>query len=100
MKREIEIEQMIRKTLLSFSPVLKGYKIFLFGSRADSSAKDRSDFDVGVLGNAPLSAKVFFAIEDALEYLPTLYKIDWINLNLVSEQFLKQAMEGARIIYE
>jgi len=100
MKRESEIEQMIKKTLLGFSSLLKGYKVFLFGSRANSKAQRHSDFDVGVLGDSPLPADVFFAIEDAFEKLPTLYKIDWVNLNLVSNQFLKHALKDAKVIYE
>lgn len=100
MKRELEIEQLIKKTLLEFSPLLTGYKILLFGSRANLNAKQRSDFDIGVIGKSPLPANLFFAIQEALDKLPTLYKIDWVNLNLVSEQFLKHALKEAKVIYE
>jgi predicted nucleotidyltransferase len=100
MKRELEIEQMIKQTLLEFAPQLKGYKILFFGSRANSNAKHHSDFDIGILGSSSLPANLFFAIEDALDKLPTLYKIDWVNLNLVSEQFLENALKEVKVIYE
>jgi len=101
MSRELQIENMIKETILKFSDDLQGYKVFLFGSRAKGEQQKRgSDFDVGVLGPAPLPVKTFFAIEDAFDNLPTLYIIDWVDLNKVSKQFLKLVLEGSKVIYE
>lgn len=100
MNREAEIEQMIKQTIIEFVADLKGYKIVLFGSRASGSANQRSDFDIGVIGDKTLPLETFSAIQDALEQLPTLYKIDWVDLMKVDRDFLKLAFENTKVIYE
>jgi predicted nucleotidyltransferase len=76
MNREAEIKAMIVDVLNRNASKLKDHKVFLFGSRATSESKQRSDFDIGVLGEDALPLSVFFIIEDQLETLPSLYKID------------------------
>ena len=100
MNRELQIEKMIKRTIVEFASELHGYKVFLFGSRVSGSSKRGSDFDVGVLGKSPLPLKTFFAIEDAFDKLPTLYQIDWVDLNKVNQQFLEQALKNTKIIHE
>ena len=101
MNRELRIENMIKKTIFKFSAELQGYKVILFGSRAKGEQKKgNSDYDIGVLGPFPLPLKTFFAIEDAFDNLPTLYRIDWVDLNKVSKQFLKYALIDSKVIYE
>lgn len=100
MPREQQVENMIEKTIVGFGHELKGYKVFLFGSRASGTAKRNSDFDIGILGQAPLPIKTFFEIEEALLRLPTLYKIDLVDFQKMSPQFRELALKEARIIYE
>ena len=78
---------------------LGGRQVVLFGSRAQGKAKPRSDFDLGVIGDTPLPLVDFFAIEDMLNELPTLYRIDWVDLARVSERFRSQALQKAEVIY-
>lgn len=47
-----------------FANELDGYKIFLFGSRTSGSNKERSDIDIGILGNKKLPTKIFFELEN------------------------------------
>ncbi len=100
MQREAEIKAMLRQRLEQFAVELRGHKVFLFGSRASGKAKARSDFDVGVYGENPLPIKTFFAIEDALDDLPTLHRIDWVDFNRVDQQFRERAMQQIEILYE
>ncbi len=100
MQREAEIKAMLRQRLEQFAVELRGHKVFLFGSRASGKAKTRSDFDVGVYGENPLPIKTFFAIEDALDDLPTLHRIDWVDFNRVDQQFRERAMQQIEILYE
>ena len=44
MSREDEIKEMLRSCFREFKNELSGWKIVLFGSRADGTARDRSDF--------------------------------------------------------
>lgn len=92
-KREQEIKEMLRQELRRSAPLLHGHKVFLFGSRAAKTARPRSDYDLGVYGAEPLALDAFYEIEDRLEALPTLYKIDWVDLNRASAEFRQQALK-------
>ena len=99
-ERELEIMAMLRQQLQKAGPMLQGHKVFLFGSRAMGDAGPRSDFDVGVFGKEPLPLRDYFAIEDILDTLPTLYKIDWVDFNRVSPEFRERAMKQIELLYE
>ena len=79
---------------------LHGYRIILFGSRATGRARPRSDFDIGVIGDRPLPLPVFYAIEEEIENLPTLYRIDWVDLNRASATLREEALREGRTLYE
>lgn len=98
--RDREIRAMIVDTMRANANRLQGYKVVLFGSRAQGTAKLRSDFDLGVVGEMPLPLVDFFAIEDMLDDLPTLYRIDWVDFSSVSERFRAQALRSVEVIYE
>lgn len=93
MDREREIRNMITEVMKRNASLLHGHRVFLFGSRATGNAGRHSDFDVGVLGNEPLPLNDFFVIEDQLDDLPTLYKIDWVDFNRASPRFRERAMQ-------
>jgi uncharacterized protein len=78
---------------------LRGYRVVLFGSRAAGDARDRSDFDVGVLGDAPLPLKTFYEMEDLFDGIETLYRIDWVDLNRVSPEFRREALKKSETLY-
>lgn len=84
MSRVEEILELIRRVMPSHTCELARFRVLLFGSRAEETAHERSDFDIGVDGAGPLPLEVFYRIEDALDELPTLYYIDWVDLNNVS----------------
>ena len=98
-ERETEILQAIRQTLANFADQLRGHRVLLFGSRAAGTARERSDFDVGVDGAEPLPLDTFFAISDRLESLPTLYRIDWLDLRRVSADFRREALAHQQELY-
>lgn len=98
--REQEIRAMLIQIMRANSNRLGGRQVVLFGSRAQGKAKSRSDFDLGVIGDTPLPLVDFFAIEDMLNELPTLYRIDWVDLARVSERFRSQALQKVEVIHE
>ena len=98
--REQEIRAMLIQIMRANTNRLGGRQVVLFGSRAQGKAKPRSDFDLGVVGDTPLPLVDFFAIEDMLNELPTLYRIDWVDLARVSERFRSQALQKVEVIYE
>ena len=93
MKREAQVKEAITAVFQQEKHNLEGYKVFLFGSRATNHAKPRSDFDVGIIGDRPLDSKLFSVIEDKLDNLPVLYKIDLVDFSKVSERFKKEALK-------
>jgi len=100
MNREAQVKAMIAEIMHRNAEKLKGHKVYLFGSRAMGAARERSDFDIGVSGTHALPLPVFFDIEDQLEALPTLYKIDWMDFNRASEHFRKRAMQHTELLHE
>lgn len=98
--REEQIKGMIANVMRKFSLQLRGHRVVLFGSRASGKAKQRSDFDVGVIGDEPLPLRVFYEIDGMLEDLPTLYRIDWVDLNNAAPSLRERALETAEVIYE
>ena len=92
MSRVQEILELIRGVMSGHNRELAGFRVLLFGSRAEGTAQECSDFDIGVDGAGPLPLEVFYRIEDALDALPTLYCIDWLDLNNVSPDFRESAL--------
>lgn len=69
------------------------YRVFLFGSRAAGTARDRSDIDIGIEGPAAVPRLTLAAIEDELDEAPTLYTIDVVDFARVSDAFRQVARE-------
>lgn len=93
----MDLHQQIRQ-VLSKHLNLSEYKVFIFGSRAKGEASDRSDIDIGIEGEKKLSPRVKFSIEDDLEKIPTLYKIDIVDFSTVSPEFKEEALKYYRTI--
>jgi predicted nucleotidyltransferase len=63
----------------------------LFGSRADGTAHERSDIDIGIEGPQPVPQATLASIQEELEEAPTLYTIDVVDFRRVSEKFRRVA---------
>jgi predicted nucleotidyltransferase len=98
--REETIINSISDIARSMADRLKGYRVVLFGSRASGNARERSDFDIGIVGSTPLSNIDFYTFQDSLESLDTLYSIDLVDFSKVSDRFRKNALTKYRILYE
>jgi len=57
-----------------------------FGSRVTGTARPRSDFDVAIDGASPVDPRLLDSIRTTLDRLPTLYRIDLVDLATVSER--------------
>ena len=70
-------------------------EVYLYGSRAKGTALDRSDIDIAAKG-----ADCFEALEEQIEEIPTLYKIDLLNLDRCCNQNLLEDIRNyGRKIY-
>ena len=65
----------------------RAYRVFLFGSRAEGRAHERSDIDIGIEGPGPIAHETLFAIMEEIEEAPTLYSIDVVDFKRVPERF-------------
>ena len=68
---------------------MKDYELFFFGSRVTGDSTERSDIDVGIEGPEPVSSAVMFKIQEEVDKIPTLYKIEVVDFKKVSEEFKK-----------
>jgi len=97
-QRELDVERAIAATLQGFEAELCGSKVVLFGSRAQGVSHKRSDFDVGILGQKPVKRTLFFEIKEQLEKLPTLYKIDLVDLMDTDPDFRAIALQKTKTL--
>lgn len=73
-----------------------GFKVWVFGSRADWSANDASDLDLAVEDNDKLSYKLLDTLKDAFDNSTLPYTVDVVDLNRISGSF-KQIVESQRV---
>ena len=100
MTREGTLKELIRQEIMKVAPELRGYRIFLFGSRATGNARERSDFDIGILGDDPVSLQTFYRIDDLLENIETLYKIDFVDLNRSAPSLKREALKAVEPLFD
>ncbi len=71
-------------------------QVILFGSRAKGTALDRSDIDIAVSG-----VKDFETMREEVEALPTLFKIDVVNLDIcMNKDLLEDIKKYGKKIYQ
>jgi predicted nucleotidyltransferase len=86
-KLKREILEIIEKHLDS-----RRYRIFFFGSRVAGTGTERSDIDVGIEG-PPIPGLAWLEIQEAVENLPVLYKIDIVDFSEVAPIFREVALQ-------
>ena len=79
--------------VLSFDEI-KEYAVFVFGSRADGTAHQRSDIDIGILGKQALPAFIKLDIEEQLEESNIPLRVDFVDFNKVDQAFKKEALKA------
>ena len=67
-------------------------QFFLFWSRVDGSAKDRSDYDIGCIWDTQLDPIIHGNLEDAFDSIPAL--IDFTDFTQVDNDFKDIAMKN------
>ena len=72
-----------------------GFKVWVFGSRANWTTKDSSDLDLAVEGADALDYKSMVRLEVAFEESDLPYTVDVVDLNAVSPEF-KRIVEKQR----
>lgn len=81
-----QIVQGIYQVLASY-PAVK--KAVLFGSRARGDYRHNSDIDLAVYVEGEASPELYLDLDDAVG----IYKLDYINMNTLSNAELRQVIE-------
>lgn len=74
------------------------YRILLFGSWATLESLPTSDIDVGILGPGPVDELVMARIREEVDRLPTLRKIEVVDLWSVEDRFRAHAERNAELL--
>ena len=101
MKLEYYSVEKLKKEILAILSKyldLSQYKIFFFGSRVKNKSTPTSDIDIGIIG-PPIAPSAWAQIEEEIENLPTLYKIDLVDFNWVSREFKEEALKNIELIH-
>ena len=72
------------------------WRAYLFGSRARGDARPGSDWDIGLLGPAPLPGAILERIRADLEELRTLHTFDVVDMTAAEPGFREAALRSAR----
>lgn len=73
---------------------LAQYQLFFFGSRVSGRGDEHSDIDIGIEGKEPIPVLTRSEIEEDIENLPILYKIDFVDFKTVSDDFYRIAKQS------
>ncbi len=90
----MDIESILKKiSSIVFDELTDDYQLFLFGSRANNKNDDRSDIDIGIISGSQLTGKQLLTIQEKVNQIPTLLKIDVVDFNSVSDDFKQTALK-------
>lgn len=70
-------------------------KIYLFGSWARGDAQPTSDIDIAFDAGSKIDMGEFYQIKREIETIPTLRKIDVVDLNMSSKKFSNHILKYA-----
>ncbi len=73
-----------------------GTQIWWFGSWPEGRARPRSDIDIAILPPPDVPPERVAGFRAAVDELPTLYRIDLVDLREVSEGFRARILQGGR----
>ncbi len=76
----------------------RGFSVLLFGSWAKGSAEPTSDIDIAILAPRPIDDLLLLRIREEISGIPTLRRIDVVDLNDTDERFREEVLSYARAL--
>ena len=77
---------------------LTRYRVFFFGSRVDGTADEHSDVDVGIEGPGPVPTEVWLDVQEEIENLPILHKVEIVDFRRTADVFREVALQHIETI--
>ena len=74
------------------------YRAFFFGSRVGGGGTEHSDIDIGIEGPEEVQAEALAAIEEGIESIPVLYKIEVVDFKRVAPMFREVALQHTEFL--
>lgn len=74
-------------------------RLYLFGSWAQGRALSVSDLDMALDIGRPIEPAIIHKITEALDELPTLRKVDIVDLRAVGKEFRKRVLQQGELVY-
>lgn len=74
-------------------------RLYLFGSWAQGRALPVSDLDIALDTGMPIDPATIQQITESLDELPTLRKIDLVDLQAVDQEFRMRVMRDGELIH-
>src|SRR5208337_705705 len=72
------------------------FRIVLFGSWARGDAQENSDIDIGLMGPEAVDDMLLWRIKQEIMGIPTLRRIDVVDLKQAGEDFRREVLSYAR----
>ena len=73
-------------------------EIVLFGSWARGDAQETSDIDIGLIGPEAVDDMLLLRIKEDIKSIPTLRRIDVVDLKKSDENFRQEVLSYARVL--
>jgi predicted nucleotidyltransferase len=74
------------------------FEIVLFGSWARGDAQETSDIDLGLVGPESVDDMMLLRIKDEIEAIPTLRRIDVVDLSKTDDSFRQEVLSYAQTL--
>ncbi len=87
----------ILKDIINNTLSADGDLILLFGTRAAGKAHDRSDIDIGIWGDRPLSSLERYELERKIENSRIPFLVDMVDFSETQGAFKKEALRDIEI---
>jgi len=75
------------------------FRVYLFGSWAEGKALSVSDLDIALDTGTPIELAMMQRITDALDTLPTLRRVDFVDLQALDRKFRSRVVQHGELIY-
>lgn len=96
MSKKLTKREIIKKVTGIILDHAKPERIYLHGSQATGDAIPTSDIDIAFMDE---NSKETYLIKDEIEKIPTLLKIDVVNLAHTEERFKNRVMSTGKVLY-
>ncbi len=74
--------------------------VFLFGSQAQGTAREQSDYDIGYWASEKILSRKLADLAEQLEEWPIPSRVELVDFSLVPDSFRKIALQGGVEIWK